>query len=106
MANMLNIEKIIKLRDWYGQRAEMLRERTRKQIAQRAESELGFDVTDSNIQAIEGALGIERNHRGGSNGIGRDRVAVVAKIVEKLLIKLGEPVPPDLQDIIHHRAQK
>jgi hypothetical protein len=105
MANMLNIEKVLKLGDWYGTRAEMLRERTQKQIAQRASADLGFPVTESNIQAIEGARGIRR-HKGVNNKSGNDRLAVVAKIIEKLLVKLGEPVPDELQDIISHRATR
>ena len=101
---VLKIPQIIKLHTFYvGLGIDVLK-LPRREIAEMATAALEFEVTDSNVESIERALGVERSRRAVATS-SNDDVAVVARILQFLLTEMGIKVPAELSDILE-RAKK
>lgn len=99
--NVLTHAENYKLVRWIEDKKDTLNNLSQEQIARLAKSELGYEVTIANIYGACNVLGIKLGFREIKGQILKDSSSIqtVAKHLVYLYTKLGEPVPPNLQEI-------
>ncbi len=100
--NILTHSQVYKLTRWLEEKHAGMVNLTQAQIADLACAYFDFQITGKNISHIADILEIKVGHRSTQIGLNKhikDSPRAIAKHLVHLYVKLGEPVPFDLQEI-------
>jgi hypothetical protein len=100
--NVLTNSNTYRLTKWVDENKEVNMGKTKHEIAELAQTALGFTVTGSNVYGACGVLGIRVGVRAGSNKpprASKDSTRTVARHLSYLYQKLGEQIPASLLEI-------
>jgi len=100
--NILTHAQVYKLTRWLEEKHAGMANLTQGQIAELACAHFDFDITGKNISHIADILEIKVGHRSTQINLNKqvkDGPRTIARHLVHLYVKLGEPVPFDLQEI-------
>lgn len=98
MANRLKLEDMIKVGSWFSANRETLLKHSQTDISRMVKTDLGVHLNAAHVSKFENAAGVTRV-RGNANGHRKDRPAVIARELLRVMEALQIEPSIELRDI-------